>query len=539
MRRLLFFVLFILLAPQVKAQTALLRNAQTKILCFSHSQKCKDGALSSLPEPLKLAIASCETVAKSPYCQELVQKEPEFLGHLRRCEPAQFCEDHLFQEIDSLAYCKQGFLEGTGEIFHDVIETFKNGWDNIQARNRFLRECVSLECKRNLIKEVSKFQALSDAELNNYSAAALDVEKNNYIYNHSTLKRHAHQNKTPAERAETFERPVRSQTSDDGKSFFYAVMDWLKKKEARLECLDAKTRAEMVCWGAAYILDPLMIGGAVTKSSAIARYLSVKARSERALRVDKLEVAAEKMDAELRSQIRPAGVSYKNLQEKLHPVWQSKEIPIEEKFRTSYEQYVKLRMDSLTPEQRKLADEALKNIVTLKNSPEAFYYPDSNRIMIGDKLADDLLTCYQTLVHELEHVTQKGTIKNSTVTEELKNKISQFVNSSPKPQQKNTTVIKAEFEAIGAQWDFLQSVPKEVINQSIANVKNNRHFSPELKRSLLADLNNASLSREEYLKIVPKAHTYSTLYKLESDQVVRRAILGGVVLGGAALLESR
>lgn len=539
MRRLLFLIFIILLGTQAKAQTALIKNAQTKLLCLSHSQKCKEGALSALPEPLKLAIASCETVAKSSYCQELVQKEPEFQGRLRRCEPAQFCEDQLFQEIDSLAYCKQGFLEGTGEIFHNVIETFKNGWDNIQARNKFLKECISIDCKRNLIKGVPKLQTLLDSDLNKYSAAALDVEKNNYIYNQSTLKRHAHQNKTPGQRAEEIERTVQDKTTDDSKSFYYAVTDWLKKKEARLECLDAKARAEMICWGAAYILDPLMVGGAVVKSSSIARYLSAKARADRALRVDKLEVAAEKMDAELRSQIRPSGVSYKTLQEKLYPVWQSTDLPIEEKFRTSYEQYVKLRRESLTPEQRKLADEALKNIVTLKNSPDAFYFPDSNRIMIGDKLADDLLTCYQTLIHELEHVTQKGTVKNLTRTEELKNKISQFVSNSPKNSQKNTTVIKAEFEAIGAQWDFLQSIPKDVINQSIANVKSNKHFSPELKRSLLADLNNASLSREEYLKVVPKAHTYSTLYKLESDQIIRRAILGGVVLGGAALLESR
>lgn len=551
------FICTFLFLPQF-GSAGVLANLEMKTLCAIHSKKCPDAA-KSLPEPLKMALFSCQTVAQSETCKQVVKKEPEFYGRTKRCELDSFCSDHLTQEIDSLKSCGQGFLEGTGEIISDLVELF-------EKENQAIAICdQSLQCKRDMVEGNPKFKDMPDATLSKYSAAALKVERNNFIYIQSSMARQSVKGKTLSERAEEMERRqslprAKSSSGIPGKSVIAGVKEWLEKKGARLECLDTKTQAEMICWGAAYILDPTILAPGVLKGAKMARVVANLAKeplpaammgsaSRSALKPAasekdlKLVRQAQAKDAEIIRKMRTPAVDGATLKRHVNEVWSDASLPVESKISDTFDEYIRLRSSELSSDKKRKAQEALENIKIIKEK-NAGYYPVENEIRIGDALTDDALTYYQTVVHEFEHVTQNPALyaqKKPTI-DRMKEAYTKFVKKKTEEPAKlgENKNYPMEFEAIGAQWDFLQAIPQEVREQSIRNIKASTAMSLENKTALIKDLENASLSREDFLKTVPKYHNYSNLndVKFQDDvsSVMRNAAILGTAMGalGAA-----
>ncbi len=269
------------------------KNLELKTLCLTQAPK-DNCPLQNLSQPIRLGIIACRAMVDSPFCQELVIKEPEFSQSLKRCRPDQYCEDYLFKELDSISSCKDGFLEGTGETFtalgdfasrsRDHAVDFLTAWiekvqSNREQRDLFRKICdKDVRCKRSLVKDNPKFTNMSDESLNKYSTAILWIERDNYNYIKSTNLRHSILPKSMGERAEEQERRTSnqgqtlSQIREENQSSINAVREWLNYKGARLDCLDAKTQAELICWAASYIIDPLIVYGGTVKLARSSKF---------------------------------------------------------------------------------------------------------------------------------------------------------------------------------------------------------------------------------------------------------------------------
>lgn len=248
-------------------------NLHLKLSCINY---CTNSSRSE-PTIIQNAVLSCQMQVRNQICQDLEKNEPEFLGHLKKCKATDLCKEHLTKEVDQIRGCKNGFLEGTGENFSNIYQALsvwgQNISDRMKARKDFIELCEkSLPCKKLLVENNPKFKNVVDGELSKYSAVNLlaQMEEQNYI--RMTQQRQLVPWKTALE-IQSPAPPISQQPPNESlPAINISIVEWLTKKKARLDCLDAQTRAEMICWGVAYILDPLIVINAA-KGSAIARYV--------------------------------------------------------------------------------------------------------------------------------------------------------------------------------------------------------------------------------------------------------------------------
>ncbi|HEY1078442.1 MAG TPA: hypothetical protein VGE46_00020, partial [Bdellovibrio sp.] len=147
-------------------------------------------------------------------------------------------------------------------------------WENTGKRIEERQNCNDLACKKNLVRDIPKFQNVSDEQLKKWSSAALYAEVDSHRYMMATIARQSVRTKTLGERAEEAERRERGLSEESSQSLLSTAWAWLEKKEANLQCLDAATRIEIRCWGAAYIIDPTIVAGAALKGGKIAGYVA-------------------------------------------------------------------------------------------------------------------------------------------------------------------------------------------------------------------------------------------------------------------------
>lgn len=258
-----------------RADVLSLADNYTKMLCLFSDTKCPN---KKMPQALQLKIQTCQALNKSPMCQKFIKEEPEFAFSLQDCTPQQFCKDQLWQEVDSLKACKDGFLIGTGENFTHMIDAASNLWSNIEKNGaekmHFLKACEpSIQCRVELAKNVPRYKDTSPAELMKLPIIAIYTARYNYdSYGDMKMEGARTQlERLKKERAEGKSSPKKNDTA-----MFKAAEDWLQKKMIRLECVDKKTQMELKCWGAAYILDPTLVAGAAAKVPTVGGRLFAK-----------------------------------------------------------------------------------------------------------------------------------------------------------------------------------------------------------------------------------------------------------------------
>lgn len=262
----------------------IVENAKISLYC-AQDFICGDRP-AARQEAFKLILATCKAVVQSKTCTDLIKQQPEFTDHVKQCHGDTFCKDFFNDRIDSFASCKNGFLEGTGENFVHIYEGLKrwviDSGKSIAQKNKFIEICNhSLQCKRSLIMGMPRYEKINDKDLANYKAAFLLVERQNFDYVQSTNRRLKTSSKSLHDNILKAEELVSQRQSVQEVGLLAAAKDWLSAKNARLQCLDAKAQKEMICWGAAYLIDPTIVAGAAVKGARMAGYVRFMAENLR------------------------------------------------------------------------------------------------------------------------------------------------------------------------------------------------------------------------------------------------------------------
>lgn len=239
-------------------------------------------------------VELCQKAVSNPVCKEMISKDSNLADGLRKCDVASVCQHNSFNSENlDFKKCREGYILGTGELLVGLgegllylgtgaVELVKAGRRESDERYRFLKSCVTRECKLQVARDIhpalgmTRFPELESliAQSDKYTATWIDLERKRLEANYFARQR----NPVPksmwqrAQEAEAYahEREVSGYEQPESKIFETALLA-IEKKIEGLECFDLATQAQLVCWGAAYIVDPTIVAGAAAKGSALAR----------------------------------------------------------------------------------------------------------------------------------------------------------------------------------------------------------------------------------------------------------------------------
>jgi hypothetical protein len=235
-------------------------------------------------------------------------------------------------------------------------------------------------------------------------------------------------------------------------------------------------------------------------------------------------------DIALVSKINRPGIDASQLKAEMEPIWNSTAFSQKEQVDKTFEKYLELRKKNLSEGQIELAEEALKNKKTLKNSATAYYNPYMGEIGIGDAFLAEDISQYHILAHELEHLTQYGVGFPGTV---IKRKWATLMKKNADAFSQPSR-LQAEFEAMASQWDFLQAIPPEFRKQAAAKISASTKLNPHTKEMLLKDLELSFKKREEYILEVAPNHGYTHV----NESMASRLTWGSLLLGAMGFIAA-
>ena len=242
-------------------------------------------------------ITICQKSIASPICKEMIQKDANLASGLRKCDAASVCEHNSLSAANlNFKKCRDGYILGTGELLTGLgeglmhlgtgaVDAVKAGLQNVENRQKFLKSCVTRECKLQVAREIHPALGLDRlpelervlAASDQYSAFWIEAERKRieayYFARELNLP-----GKSMWQRAQEAEALAREREASGYKQpeskIFENAMQAVSTKIEGIECFDAATQAQLICWGAAYIVDPTIVAGAATKGSTLARMVS-------------------------------------------------------------------------------------------------------------------------------------------------------------------------------------------------------------------------------------------------------------------------
>jgi GGDEF domain-containing protein len=239
-------------------------------------------------------VKACQKAIGRKICAEMVKQDPNLSSGMRKCDASSVCKYNSF-ELMKLDFekCKDGYILGTGELLTGLGDALsglasraenhvRKSTDNIRARSEFLKHCSSAECKLQVARDIhpslgmSRIPELEDllAKSSGYSAVWIEAERKRWEAHYFAQKRNVAP-KSLWQRAQEAEEIARRreahETQTTESKIFAAAFEALQEKLDGLECFDLKTQAQLVCWGAAYIVDPTIVATAALKGPALAR----------------------------------------------------------------------------------------------------------------------------------------------------------------------------------------------------------------------------------------------------------------------------
>lgn len=242
-------------------------------------------------------ITSCQKSIANPICKQMISKDANLATGLRRCDANSVCEHNSFSSANlDFKKCRDGYLLGTGELLTGLgeslmhlgtgtLDAVKSGIQNVENRQKFLKSCVTRECKLQVAREINPALGLNRlpelentlAKSDQYSAFWIEAERKRLEAMYFARQRNV-PSKSMWQLAEEAEALAREREASGYKQpeskIFESAMQALNDKIEGLECFDAATQAQLVCWGAAYIVDPTIVAGAAAKGSSLARVVS-------------------------------------------------------------------------------------------------------------------------------------------------------------------------------------------------------------------------------------------------------------------------
>ncbi len=229
---------------------------------------------------LKNLVSTCEIELKALDCDGLSKKYPEMQGTLKRCDLKSQCEQNTEYAKSGDLACLRGYknaLVDTGIALKDMAVSLgqfvEGSWDsfkaNVKKRNEFIRQCdKSISCKRDLVKDDHRYNALSDEKLGKYTAAFLYVEAEDMkAYQSSLARAPGKVSVRPEPRDEDTLTPDQKNKLSD---LMAMVGGQLKEQYHKFSCYKPIMQTEMACYALGNVVDPTLLFGLAFKGGRLA-----------------------------------------------------------------------------------------------------------------------------------------------------------------------------------------------------------------------------------------------------------------------------
>jgi hypothetical protein len=495
----------------------------------------------------RIQIDMCEADKVANNCDQWFEKHPEAQSKERKCDIIASCPMPA-QIADYVKACSVGVVGAAGDFFtgiYDFVAGDVKILPVIKSRETYFSKCYSASCKYQMLGEYADLFSKEEIEghPNTGNLDPADPANGNYLNGLSSkvlynkllekLRNRAKGKSTTEEFIEPW---------SDKKASRQSVTDLTNGILAKAglhnsACYDPAVVAEARCYAAAAVFDPIAASVAILKIRKLAGLRALESdvlhsRGEFGdvpLKPKKnLMAAADRKDAEARKYVRPSVVRTEELKRDVKGIWENDKLSSDEKLKQVFDKYSEMRIASLDPETQDLARRALSDVQVNGSPDNASWNLSEQKLSLGEFISENELAGYQTLAHEFEHLTQypkagrAPDVVHLEAMQEMMDKGLAFPNGP-------VSLHHSEFEAIGSQWDFLQVVPEQVRKNAVEAITKNTKIPADTKRMLIADIQNSTLSREDYIKKVPFQHKYSSYYELRNDAFRRKALLGVAV----------
>jgi hypothetical protein len=194
-------------------------------------------------------------------------------------------------------------------------------------------------------------------------------------------------------------------------------------------------------------------------------------------------------------------------------------------YANSFENYISLRVSQLEQADQLEVYSILNRIRYQRNFKTAAYDQLNRSIVIDASITKDMLSHYDLLAHEIEHAIQ--VLGKNRVGLILGHVTRMFM---PAPFV-SWHVVRTEQEAIGAEWDFLNSLPKAVRERGIAELRN-KNINPKLLYLLEEGLAKVDLPRPQYVRECAISAKYTMDYQLLYESGLKIAAYSLLALTG-------
>lgn len=501
----------------------------------------------------KTQIDMCEAEKAANKCEQWFQQHPEALSKERKCEVTASCPMPA-QIADYVKFCSAGVLGAAGDFFtgiYDFIAGDVKVPPEIKSREAYFSKCTSADCKYKMLGQYADLFKKEEIQghVNSKGLDPSDPVNGNYLnglsakvlYNKllEKLKKRAVGKSTTADFIEPYIEPWSGQKTKTRQSIDELMSGVLAKAGLHnSSCYDPAILAEARCYAIGAVLDPIAGLAAISKIRKLAGLRALENDVLRSsgeygdvpLKPKKSMLAkANQIDAGDRKYVRPSAIRTEELQRNVKSIWENEKLTSDEKLKQVFDKYSEMRIASLDAETQELARKALADVKVNESPGNASWNFVEQKLSLGKFMTENELAGYQTLAHEFEHLTQYPVAKKTPDVvhmEAMKEMIDKNLDYPTAP----VSLFHSEFEAIGGQWDFLQAVPVKVREDAVAALKKNTQIPADTKRMLIADIQNSTLSRQDYIKKVPFEHKYSSYYELRNAAYGRNVRVGMVIM---------
>jgi hypothetical protein len=191
----------------------------------------------------------------------------------------------------------------------------------------------------------------------------------------------------------------------------------------------------------------------------------------------------------------------------------------------AFERYISFRLSNMTVVDQTEVRRVLSRIRFQVGFKTAAYDQLTRSIIVDSRITKDMLAHYDLLAHEIEHGIQVlGKNRVAIILGHITRILMPGASVS-------SHIVRTEREAIGAEWDFLNSLPKEVRSRGIEELRN-KQINKKLLALLEEGLAKVDLPREQYIDECAKSAKYTMGYQTISEYGVKIAAYSLLALTG-------
>ncbi|WP_413584522.1 hypothetical protein [Bdellovibrio sp. HCB274] len=467
---------------------------------------------------LKTAIESCELEMKAAKCDEWFKDRPQASGAKRTCDPIEVCP--MPAKITSLAEsCADGVWNSSVDLVKGAID-FVVGSSKVspevKAREDYFKKCVSPECKIEMLGPYADLFTLEEiAGTKDTKLNPDDVQNQVYLNGYSSktlyrmLQEKLRKRAQNGNSSDLWIEPWSGNPAAPKRSVDDLVQEVMTASGmSNTACYRPEKVYEARCYALASVLDPLAASVAILRIKKISGLLHATDQKRIAKAVKRDEHVANNV-------MRGSTIDVEEFKKSTAGIWADKNLTDQQKAQAVFSKYYEMRTANLDSYLKGHADKVIGDVQYVKGS-KGQYNMVTQKILIGSDYVDVPVNHYLTLAHEFEHVVQYPE-RTSFITRHLASTLEQKLTKSERPPGVNSR-LQAEFEAMSSQWDFLQSVPQEVRDRSVEMIRSNSKIPQKVKEASIADIQNANLSRADYLKAVAGKHGYTTYQMREQKK---------------------